>query len=278
MTFPGSLVSVPVIPPPPSEEQFAIALLQTFKRFTRSEFFEFYGTHAPPWNREKPIKRWFDSSVAGLPAGTRVNYRVFNQSAGAFQIVSMTAEEASSINLPGAMAYPKHHVLPTPARVLNTITGAVTPISPSYLCLTEEAQALAKELGDFTISEGRMEGPWTFQWNGDPRRMWNVISPSGNVFNAASLIALRNHAGVGAPGRWDKSGGEPVWISEIPTDTGEFDPRPEVPIPVRELLPQEVLAQTFGGIWVIRSASMFTPDNALREVLTLTRSIYLKLA
>jgi hypothetical protein len=80
-----------------------------------------------------------------------------------------------------------------------------------------------------------------------------LIPWQGRLIQALELLSRRHKAGVDAPGRWDLTGADPQWIAEIPTATGENDPRPEIPIPCRALTEWERLEVGFGGqLYVVR--------------------------
>lgn len=243
-------------PAAPERASYPVTELQLFSRLTRASYYEKYGRQAPAWDKNRRIKRWFDTSVLeGLeadPAEARVSYRVFDSSTGRIQEIQMTALEASTPNLPGQYAYPKFMVAPTLAVMRSVVDGSEAPLNPSYLCERTEAVQIARELGveEIAVRETEFGGPWRVAWNGESRRLWTV-SWRGERLQASALLAQKHSAGIGAPGRWETGGAEPVWIPEVAVETGEMDPRPEVPIPIRELLPFEELQQVFGGIWTV---------------------------
>lgn len=261
------VISKPKAPAQPQLAVYGVDQLQLFPRLTRASYLDLYGEQAPAWNRERRIKRWFDTSVLeGLArdgAQKKVVYEVFDPATGTIAPLEMTAEEASLPNLPGAMSYPKHQVAPTQAVVRNTVTGEEWPLNPALLCEHFEAVALARELGlpAAAVGETVFGGPYFgYRWNGEARRLW-VIDWRGVSLQAALLIAQRNAHGVGAPGRWDVQGTEPVWKADAPGDTGEHDPRPEIPVPVRRLLPGEKFRQAFGGVWMVVRSDLTPPSQ-----------------
>lgn len=261
------LISKPKTPAQPPLAVYGVDQLQLFPRLTRASYQEMYGEQAPAWERERRIKRWFDTSVLdhenGAPQTRIVAYDVFDPALGAITRLEMTAEEASKPNLPGAVVYPKHSVAPTPAVIRSLVTGEEWPLNPALLCEHFEAAALAGELGlpASAVGETTFGGPhYRYRWNGETRRLW-VVHWRNEKLQAAALLARRNEFGVGAPGRWELSGAEPVWLPEAPGDTGEHDPRPEMPIPVRRLLPGEKFRQAFGGVWMVVRTDLTPPTQ-----------------
>lgn len=261
------VISKPRTPPQPQLAVYGADQLQLFPRLTRASYMELHGGQAPAWSRERRIKRWFDTSVLegleGDPARKTVRYDVFDPVAGTLVPLEISAEEASRPNLPGALSYPKHQVAPTRAVVRSAVTGEEWPLNPALLCEHFEAAALARELGltPGSVGETVFGGAFfSYRWNGETRRPW-VIHWGDAPLQAALLIAERNRHGVGAPGHWDKTGREPVWIPEAQGDTGERDPRPEIPVPVRRLLPGENFRQAFGGVWMVVRTDLTPPPQ-----------------
>lgn len=258
---------------PPEQERYGVAELQLFPRLTRASYLERFGEQAPAWNRSRRIQRWFDTSVldeaGGDPRDRIVSYEVFDPATGRFEQMQMTAAEACVPNLPGTVSYAKYQVAPTRAVLKNVVDGSESPLNAAYLCELEEARQVAKELGarEWDVRQSEFGGPWRFVWNGETRRLWTV-DWKGQRLQASMLLAQRHGHGVGAPGHWDLTGAEPVWIPEVPGDTGERDPRPEVPIPMRRLLPNERLEQGLGGVWVVVREDLAPPstEELLRRI------------
>ena len=245
-----------------------ISDLQLFPRLTRAEYLRAHGTQAPPWDKTRRIQRWFDPTANPDADALAVRqYSVFDPTVGRFRTMQVLEREAASPNLPGQFDYPKHRVAPTRAVIRSTFDGSESPLNPTYLCEEAEALALAAELGlpASAVRPTQFGGPWQFVWNGESRRLW-VIDWKGQAIQASSLLMGKHKAGVGAPGHWDLSGAEPVWVSEVPTDTGEMDPRPEVEMPMRLLLPSEKLRQVFGGGWVVVGVESLTDRELLEAI------------
>jgi hypothetical protein len=250
------IVSEPKVPAAPERASYPVTELQLFARLTRASYYEKYGRQAPAWDKNRRIKRWFDTSVLeGLdtdPAEVMVSYEVFDAGAGRVRKMQISALEASTPNLPGQFAYPKFTVAPTMAVMRSSYDGSEAPLNPSYLCERSEAVQMARELGveESAVRETEFGGPWRVVWNGESRRLWTVAW-RGERLQASALLAQKHAAGIGAPGHWETNGAEPVWIAEVAGETGEMDPRPEMLIPVRRLGKNEKLQQGFGGIWTV---------------------------
>ena len=270
--------SKPKAPAQPAEARYPVTELQLFPRLTRAEYLERFGEQAPAWDRSRRIQRWFDTSVleegGGDPRDRIVSYEVFDPQTGLFKRLQMTAAEASVPNLPGALVYPKYQVAPTRAVLRSTLDGSESPLNPAYLCEEAEALAVARELSvnPEGVRQSEFGGPWRFVWNGETRRLWTV-EWKGERLQASMLVAQRNGAGVGAPGRWEMGGAEPVWVPEVITETGEQDPRPEAPIPVRGLLPGEEVVQQFGGLWIVQRVATTASESRERRILDLLEQI-----
>ena len=234
--------SNPVIPDVPNEPYYGIERLWLFARHNRQTWEEQYGQQAPPWDKERRIKRWADTSVlAGIadPANTYVSYDVFDAADKKFKRLTLTVQEAATPNLPGEYVLPKWTPAATPAVV--TGPGGEQPLNPEIICLKEEAEALAEELGVGTVVESNSftMGPFRIEWRGEKRRLWN-IKIGANLHSAARLLRWKHGLGIGAPGHWVISNDQPVWTPHR-AETQEWDPRPEVPVPCRPLTEREAL-------------------------------------
>jgi hypothetical protein len=249
----------------PPLARYSLAELELFPRLTREGYRERHGEQAPAWDKTRRIQRWFDTAALegeGDPRERMVSYEVFDAAKGEFRTMRMTAWEAGTPNLPGVVSYPKYVVAPTRAVLRSVIDGTETPLNPNYLCELEEARQVARELGvdEGGVRQSDFGGPWRHVWNGETRRLWTV-EWKGMRLQASVLLMMRHQQGVGAPGHWDVSGAEPVWIAEVQGDTGERDPRPEMPIPVRRPLANERLEQGLGGLWTVVRTDLSPPSH-----------------
>jgi len=239
-----SFVSVPKRLTLPDEAFYPIERLFLFDRHNRLTWEQEYGEQAPPWDKERRIKRWADTSVLdGVddPDNHLVVYDHFDMAARAFKKFTMTAREASLPNLPGKYVYPTYVIEATPAVITDAMNNYPQPLNPSIICHKAEAEAIAKELGADEVVQAQsfMAGPFVILWNGESRRRW-LIRIGSEYHSAAALIRAKNGQGVGAPGEWVISPSGPRWVSHA-QDTGDQDPRPEIPIPCRLLYEGEAL-------------------------------------
>jgi len=239
-----SIISNPKKLKVPDEPFYPIDRLYLFDRQDRLSWEKNFGEQAPPWDKRCRKKCWADTSVlAGVddPDASYVEYDYFDLSSRSFKKMKLTVREASRPNLPGRYVYPEYIIEPTPAVMMNP-DGGEQPLNPRILCYKAEAEQVARELGAAAVVESKAfrSGPFVIHWNGEQRRMW-LVRLGANYLSAAALVQAKAKNGVGAPGKWQVlESGQPVWIAE-PQETGEHDPRPEVPIPCRRLAENEAL-------------------------------------
>jgi hypothetical protein len=268
-------VLVPTPKPQPDLDQYGLQELELFPRLTRALFVDRFGFEPPPWDKTRPIKRWADTSVRNAEPSDIYVVTYFQTKPGMLpekKQLAITNAEAFDINLPGATSYPKLTLPPSGAVSFivdpNGDSGGRTVLPTDTLISKEDAATLLAEMkadiGEVgEISENESAGPFSIIYEPwEKRRLLNV-SIAGNSNNIGKLYAARHAAGVGAPGHWEMAGTSPRWVSEIPTDTGEFDPRPEVPIPCRTLYPNEKFVGTFLGVGIQRTdrAGSVAEDN-----------------
>ena len=248
--------SLPVIPPQPAQEIYGVQDLALFKTYTRETYRAAFGQEPAPYDPARPPKSWFDSTAdTSHPENVSV-YRVVARSANGWAVRQLVvpAAEAAAVNLPGPVRYPAYAV--APAKAVRTAPGDLTPqpVNPDYLSTQAQALVLMVEIGGTAVVEEQaMGGGFGIAFAPDePRRLWEVVF-RGFRTNAGLLLKNRNAQGVGAPGRWDLSEQEPVWVSDPPPPTGLEDSRPARDVPVRDLLPNEALQTTLMGVSVVRT-------------------------
>lgn len=247
---------------PPQLPVYGTDELALFKRFNRGEFLAYTGVQAPPWasqgevprlieeghspemaERLTRIKRWADLTVADQDPNGEYRYRYPLATGGSveWQEQIITNELACSINLPGKYDYAKW----VPAATLATYEGqGITPVvlNPMLLSTEEQAAEIATELGLTYVEQVADEkGQFFYVYPPDEtRRVFGIVLPNGNRTLAGFLLRDKYRSGVGAPGHWVTGDeGYPVWVADLPTDLGEYDTRPEIPMPCRDLWPQE---------------------------------------
>lgn len=265
----------------PDAPSYSVQELALFKTFTRETYRSTFGVDAPAYDPGRVIKTWFDSTVdTSDPANVAVYKTLAKNSNGewALRQLVLPAVEAAAVNLPGGISYPAYVVPPTGA------TRGGGSINPNYLSLESDARTLLHEVGGEALMEDGISAVFPISYPPDePRRMWAIVF-SGKPVNVGMLLWTRNAKGVGSPGRWDASSGEPVWVADSPAPAGLSDQRPPREMPVRDLLPNEKLQTTLMGVSVIRTdlsaasqpAGQFTSDD--RAMLQQIHQLVTKLA
>ncbi len=242
--------SQPVVPPQPNQLAYGISQLGLFSTYTRASYLAAFGVQAPAWDPTRVRKTWFDSTV-DISAPTNVAvYKIIsmdqNGNWGIRQMV-IPAIEAATVNLPGAMTYPAYTVAPT------QVTSGGSVVNPNYLSLEADARALMVSLGGTNLVQETGNGVFPIIYPAsEQRRIWD-FSINGIVVNAGTLLLAQNANGIGAPGHWDLSHGEPVWVPDPAPPTGENDTRPPRDMPVRDLLANEKLQAGLMGVSVVRT-------------------------
>ena len=278
MNFPNSVAAAL---PQPEAAVYTTDALALFKTYTRNSYLAEFGVQAPAWDPARPAKNWFDSAAnASAPESPRA-YTIAGQDQSGnwgFQPMTLTAGDAATVNLPGAVVYPPYQPASTQA------TRARQSINPVYMVLQADAEAVMAEVGgnglfdEGAIAKNPVSYPAVNYPMDEPRRMW-AFQVKGQQYYAGLLLASKYALGVGWPGHWDFSHGYPLWVSGAPAPTGVMDPRSPVPMPVRALLPNERLQAGPMGIGVLvartdlapapAGAGGFTADdrNTLRRIL-----------
>lgn len=232
-----------VYPSQPQVDRYGLANLHAVVLFNRQSYKEFFGAQAPPFDSDKPVKRWVVND------GTSTFHR-FDWDLQQIVMDTMPASEAATINLPGAYEYPQwNNPITTPA-VAKGPSGLIQ-LSGVSLAREDAARELAAQiradLADKNVSVGvnvadTVIGPWEVVWNGETRRRI-TITVNGLGHDAASLLALRNFKGVGAPGRWEviAVGGITSGVVRFVHDTPVTEPllHEEVWVPLRPLFENE---------------------------------------
>jgi hypothetical protein len=269
-------VSQPVVPAQPNTEFYNIQDLVLFKTYSRGSYRAAFGVEPAAYDPARVLKSWFDSTVDVSDPGNVAVYHVVAQDQsgnGIFRQMVMPAQEAAMVNLPGTIQYLPYVVPPTLA------TRGGSTLNAIYLSLESDAQALMTQLGGTGLQQEELPSyPASYPSN-EPRRQWYFVI-QGQPVNVGALLLIRNAQGVGAPGHWDVSSPQPVWVPDPPAPTGEDDTRPPRAMPVRDLLPNEQLYTGMMGILgVVRTdlkktadeaSGVFTPDDR-----AMLRSIYL---
>jgi hypothetical protein len=255
-------VSLAAAPPQPNQAYYGTEALTLFKSFTRDSYQAAFGVSAPAYDPSRVIKTWFDSAAdTSNPSNVSV-YNILTQDSSANWVVQqmvMPASEAASVNFPGAVTYPPYVPAPTNA------TRGGSGINGLYLSFLTDAQSLMMEIGGTSIVDEGNSPVFPVIFPPDElRRVWDIMF-KGNPLNVGLLIADKFSKGVGAPGQWNTAGPDAVWVPALPAPTGLDDIRPPRPIPVRALLPNEVLKAGLMGVGIVRTDLQTTVDQANGE-------------
>jgi len=243
-------VSVPIVPPQPDKEAYGFAELALFQTYTRETYLAAFGVQAPAWDPSRLSKFWFDSTADASAAGNVVAYKIFAvNSTGiwALQQLVLSAAEAAAVNLPGSVTYPPYVITPTDA------TRGGSAQNAEYLSMESDARTLMAAFGATgLVDEGATVYYPIVYPPGEPRRSWAILL-NGHQQNVGELLAERNARGLGSPGHWDTSQGFAVWVPDPPAPTGLDDTRPPRPLPVRDLLPNEIIQTGLMSVNVART-------------------------
>jgi hypothetical protein len=230
--------SKPIIPAPPNTPRYPPAELRLFQVFAnRLAYSEATGEEAPDYDPTRRIQRWYDTSKSGP-------YRVWNDAVGAVVPLDLDPALAATPNFPGTRLYQKYVNPPTTLAIMKSPMGPDQGIEATLLVnLAYVASVLAeinRDLPNLGARRVVLTDPWPFivSWNGETRRQVNITAGAVEM-DASRLLIQRFARGLGSPGKWSEtSEGTLVWISSLPNE-GVMDLRPEVPVPVRDLLAWE---------------------------------------
>lgn len=240
--------SLPTIQPQPNQPVYGSGLLNLFTEtdaLDRPTYEAANGEQAPQFRADRFIKKWRDSSKAGLdPAGTfTYSHYVLGPDSKVSKVpFTMTNDEAANVNLTGSLHYPKYIIKP------SFVTQGGLRINDSFLSMKADAEALAKELmrQPSDVVEDAEGQPFPFIYPEDElRRVWYINYQPDLQLTAGSKIKEKNQWGVGAPTHWhfpESANQEPTAVRDIEV-TGETGPtHPQMPVPQRELLANEAFA------------------------------------
>jgi hypothetical protein len=246
----SNLVSQPAPQPQPNLAYYGVEALYLFNTFTRDTYQTAFGVSAPPYDPSRLIKTWFDSTADTSNASNVSVYKILTQDAKAnwiLQQLVIPASEAAAVNLPGTITYPVY--TPAPSKATRGGSG----INETYLSLLSDAQTLMAELGGTSIIDEGASPVFPVIYPADePRRVWDIMFKNAPL-NVGLLLADMYVKGIGAPGHWDTSGADAVWVPDPPAPTGLDDTRTPRPMPMRDLLPNEVFKAGLMGVGISRT-------------------------
>jgi hypothetical protein len=270
----------PVVKPQPNEKVYGVGEIYTFKSFTRDSYEKEFGVQPPPFNAAKPVKSWFDNTVTSAS----VTYLTLDLNTLKNVNLTLTKEDAKSVNLQGAYRYTSYIVKPSECLSQpKNIPMPPSQINTLYLSERKEAEQLATELSGIvalaTEPGGQMSAFLVSCPETDTRNVWEVVI-QGQHYLAGQLLAQKNQVGIGAPGAWVSTSGTPTWKPENPVISSNNYMR----VPVRALYPNEKYSQTPFGTYVNRTdmddpngGGFLLSDRAtLNEILRIVRDLQTK--
>lgn len=226
---------------------------QIKEQFNRETYKAKFGNEPPTYDAALPPKSWVGSG----------SFKVFSDAGGNAAIADLVIPPIQDgVNLPGRKSYPTWAPAPTTA-MTGAASGNSTSVNPAYLSTKADAEALMAELnGSSLYDEGDSAfPPFKISYPADEtRRMWAFVA-NGRPVVAGSLLMQKYAHGVGAPGKWDLSQGEPAWDSEALTSDPPVTLSP-VPVPVD--IPAGAIfvpGGPFGG-WQVKLAGEADPGSA----------------
>lgn len=249
----------------PNQQFYPLSALDMFPSYDRAAYLAAKGAQAPTYDSTKPTKLWSDPAQNAADNVTQVSYGYYNGAART--MVTMSASEAATPNIPGVRTYPAYSVAPTDAAEVSTTVPGQTPapINPATLSLQADALSLAIELGlpGSVLSDGSVnnQAVETVYPADEPRRQWVILFKGGQCY-AGTLLAEKYAQGIGAPGSWNLAGPAPVWISSQPASDPPLNSGTLAP-PQRALLPnEEIIATALNTYGVERTDLMPAPAAA----------------
>jgi len=265
----------------PNQKKYGIEEIYLCQRLTRAIYLKKFGEEAPAYDSSRRIKRWLIPPTPGkAPDLSKRTVKVWDDTKKAIVPLEMTEIEAASVNLPGTLSYPKYVNPEASVAVMNG--GSLSQnVNGAMLVLPTYANAIVSEIKNdlgIELSVVKVPDPWPFAivWGTETRRHLNLVTESGVSWDASQLVRSRFSNGIGAPGKWVKAGDGITFVADIPPN-GEMDLRPEVPMAVRDLLPNEKLEIQFMGIPVIvRTDIDIPPDQQTGSGLTTEEKEMLK--
>lgn len=269
-----------------ADQFYSIRDLYLFKEFTRATWTAAHDSQPKPFIVKDRIKRWSDPTAPALtdPQSART-YLVWDASAQRQREITMTAQEAVEVNLPGNYIWPKYAASVSVATVLGP-DGTKYPFNHRYLLSKEQVAVLIDKINGDLSQPGLYTAvqvndderfPWRVLWGDEARRQWKLIRSNdlNAVKEAALVYEMLVSKGIGAPGKFSEvynTGGhwELAWTSEVPNDE-PHNTLPEVPVPMRCLRDNErVQPSPFGDmVYSVSDVALPASTKDLAELRTL---------
>jgi len=274
----------PKVPDQPDAPAYGVVELQKLPRLNRAIYALNVGEEAPRWNKDLVIKRWADFTVKDEPLTNEYRY-IYLASDGIKAVVKenvISIGEAISVNLPGKYSWPKWDPAPVMGHVLAP-DGSQTAISRWFVSTRAQAETLRVEFDAVRIAENSLAGPFRMIYDrSEDRRIWNIklrgtANKEGDWNSVGLHLRQKFRQGVGAPGEWTATATAPRWVPKKSDTPDEFDARPEIPIPIRALLPNETAKLGLSGVIMIMkdaaSGGVVDQDAVLARVDKTTQQI-----
>lgn len=257
-------INKPVVPAQPKDARYGVEKLYLTPVLTREKYFELFGEEAPYYDPARKPKRWFFSDVvegSEDPANELIQFLVWDPNKRAIVPLIMTKLEASLPNIPGVVKFQEYKNSETTSAKLFGPTGeggdGYSPLNGRYLVDPIVAGTVLKEinkdLGTKFVAELNPDPwPWKTVYGSETRRNLNFVS-GDEVRSAALVLEHRFRNGLGHPGKWVREKDGELTFELLVVPSGSGDPRPEVNIPVRPLLPNERIESTPFGSTIVRT-------------------------
>ncbi len=255
------LTSLPIEQPQPNQEFYGVDVLNLFETYTRAQF-EAAGGPLIPFDPTRPEQDWWDDTYAAITPTKSASYSAVVSGAGGASAIGSFTQTAAQMAAPNFKALPNYPKW-TPAATLAVYNHAApstnSPVDPKDLSTAAQAQALLAELGGTSIVDigansvtlpniGQIVFPVTYPAD-DARRLFAVVLSSGKLFNVGQALAGKYGAGMGAPGAWVADATQSSGLSwqATPVPDGSASAASALPVPCRQLLPNEKLTTSLAG-------------------------------
>lgn len=233
----------------------------------RDAYKAFTGEQAPPFNPDKPVKRWYVTHSMGdrvADATTALAFQTYDikPDVPVLRQFMLAPADALTVNLPGKYVYPARVVAPSGAFYM--LNGEKQYINPTGLATMEEAKELLAELvaaghpaSSAEVVEQARAGMFAIGYEPSEARRIIQITVSGGTYNVGGLLADKHADGVGSPGAWTGPGVPVDWIpAPVMERKGTAG---ETPVPMRALENGETWQRLPFGLQILNAQ---TPEGA----------------
>ena len=227
--------------------QYGLDAIALFRQYTRESYELEFCVQPPPFDLSRPIQTWFDTEDKGF------DQAYLKLTAGDLEEFRVGPIERSTPNLPGRYVYPKPQYAAT-AAVQVSPNGDRQLLYGHMLTTRAEAEQIMREIGGDTVYE-EQNPIFPYVYPPEETRRIHVITRAGSSMLAWQLRRLQTAHGLGALGHWDLSDPQNLrWVGgPFPDGAGCDD---YMPVPVRDLHPNERVVTGFGGLPVIQRTDL----------------------